>query len=55
MSASHINVAVRVRPLSERELAAGSVASWRIGARALTQLDPATGAPIAAQTYAFGA
>ncbi len=56
-SAAHINVAVRVRPLSERETTsapATSAMGWRVGQKSLTQVDATSGAAIAAQTYAFG-
>ena len=55
-SSQHINVAVRIRPLSEREIASGgNELGWKVGSKALTLLDAASFAPIASQTYAFGA
>ncbi len=56
MSSSQINVCVRMRPLSDKEIAAAGHANpgWKANAKSLTQLDPVTLAPIASQTYAFG-
>ena len=56
MSSTQINVCVRMRPLSEREISAVGHANlgWKAGAKSLTQLDATTFAPIASQTYAFG-
>ena len=53
---TNIRVAVRLRPLSAREIqeAGHDRASFKVGQKSLTLLDPSTSQPIAAQTYAFG-
>ena len=51
-----IRVAVRLRPLNEREIASAGhdQLSFRAGPKSLTLLDTTTFKPIAAQTYAYG-
>ena len=48
----NINVAIRVRPLNKRELAAGQGGCWSVVANSMTQCTP-QGKPIPSATYAF--
>jgi hypothetical protein len=49
-----LNVAIRTRPLNEREMRAGQTSSWQIGNNVITQMDQATREPIAGTGLAFG-